>query len=239
MHERSQFPTFSDTEIAARHASVSQLMEQAKLDALLVYGAGRYASEVYWLTDWPGAREAYVLFQQGKDPVLLMQLYNHVPMARVLSVVKDVRWAGANTGNGAVQLLQERGLGQKRIGLVGSIPHTQYQKMRDRLSQAEFVEMGGKFRMLRTIKSQAEIERIRLASKLTDESMQAVAEGLKPGMREDEIPALIEPVYLKAGGYAGIHFMTSMPMRSARSSGSGAGGLCDVRMPLLPMPLRS
>ncbi len=213
MRERSQFPTFSDTEMAARHASVSNLMEQANLDALLVYGAGRYASEVYWLTDWPGGREAYVLFQQGKDPVLLMQLYNHVPMARVLSVVKDVRWAGANTGNGAVQLLQERGLGQKRIGLVGSIPHTQYQKMRDRLSQAEFVEMGGRFRMLRTIKSQAEIERIRLASKLTDESMQAVAEGLKPGMREDEIPALIEPVYLKAGGYAGIHFMTSMPMR--------------------------
>ena len=188
-------------------------MEQANLDALLVYGAGRYASEVSWLTDWPGGREAYVLFQQGKDPVLLMQLYNHVPMARVLSVVKDVRWAGANTGNGAVQLLQERGLEGKKIGLVGSIPHTQYQKMRDRLSQAEFVEMGGKFRMLRTIKSQAEIERIRLASKLTDESMQAVAEGLKPGMREDEIPALIEPVYLKAGGYAGIHFMTSMPMR--------------------------
>jgi Xaa-Pro dipeptidase len=213
MRNRSQFPTFPDTEMAARHASVSQLMEQAKLDALLVYGAGRYTSEVYWLTDWPGGREAYVLFQQGKDPVLLMQLYNHVPMARVLSVVKDVRWAGANTGDGAVQLLQERGLEGKKIGLVGSIPHTQYQKIRDRLSQAEFVEMGGKFRMLRTIKSQAEIERIRLASKLTDESMQAVAEGLKPGMREDEIPALIEPVYLKAGGYAGIHFMTSMPMR--------------------------
>ena len=32
-------------------------------------------------------------------------------------------------------------------------------------------------------------------------------------MREDEIPAIIEPVYLKAGGYAGIHFMSSMPMR--------------------------
>ena len=32
-------------------------------------------------------------------------------------------------------------------------------------------------------------------------------------MREDEIAAIIEPVYLKAGGYAGIHFMSSMPMR--------------------------
>ncbi|MGH7770257.1 MAG: M24 family metallopeptidase, partial [Candidatus Binatia bacterium] len=139
---------------------------------------------------------------------------NHVPMARVLSVVKDVRWAGANTGNGAAQLLQERGVEGKRIGLVGSLPHTQYQKIRGRLPNAEFIEMGGKFRMLRTIKSPAEIERIRLASKLTDESMQAVAEGLKPGMREDEIAALIEPVYLKAGGYAGIHFMSSMPMRN-------------------------
>jgi Xaa-Pro dipeptidase len=213
MRDRSQFPTFSDAEIAARQKTVAALMDEAGLDALLVYGAGRYASEVYWLTDWPGGREAYLLFQSGRDPVLLMQLYNHVPMARVLSAVRDVRWAGANTGNGAVALLEERGLGQKTIGLVGAIPHTQYQKIRDRFPGAKFVEMGGKFRMLRTIKSAAEIERIRFASKLTDDSMQSLAEGLKAGMREDEIPALIEPAYLKAGGYAGIHFMTSMPMR--------------------------
>ena len=32
-------------------------------------------------------------------------------------------------------------------------------------------------------------------------------------MREDEIPAIIEPVYLEQGGYAGIHFMSSMAMR--------------------------
>jgi Xaa-Pro aminopeptidase len=213
MRDRSQFPAFSDDEMAARHNSVAKLMDEANLDALLLYGAGRYASEIYWLTDWPGGREAYVLFQRGSEPVLLMQLYNHVPMARVLSVIKDIRWAGANTGNGAVQLLQDRGLAQKRIGLVGGIPHTQYQKLRDRFPQAQFVEIGGKFRILRTIKSRAEIERIRLASKLTDDSMQALTEGIKPGMREDELPALIEPAYLKAGGYAGIHFMTSMPMR--------------------------
>jgi Xaa-Pro aminopeptidase len=164
MRDRSQFVTFSDAEMAARHKSVASLMSENGLDALLVYGSGRYASEVYWLTDWPGGREAYVLFQSGKDPVLLMQLYNHVPMARVLSVVKDVRWAGANTGNGIVALLQERGLADKKIGLVSSIPHTQYQKLRDRLGGAKIAEMGGKFRMLRTIKSSEEIERIRIAS---------------------------------------------------------------------------
>ena len=121
MREPSEFPRFSDSEMAARHASVRALMEQDNLDAVLVYGAGRFASEVYWLTDWPGGREAYVLLQRDGDPVLSMQLYNHVPMARVLSVVKDVRWAGANTANGAVELLGERALESKRIGLVGSI----------------------------------------------------------------------------------------------------------------------
>jgi Xaa-Pro aminopeptidase len=66
---------------------------------------------------------------------------------------------------------------------------------------------------MRTVRSAEEIERIRFASKLTDDSIRSVAQGLKAGMREDEIPYLIEPVYLKQGGYAGIHFMSSMPMR--------------------------
>ena len=78
-------------------------MDHEGVDALLVYGTGRYSSDVYWLTDWPCSREAYVLFQNGKEPVVLMQLFNHFPMARVMSIVKDVRWAGANTGNSVLE----------------------------------------------------------------------------------------------------------------------------------------
>jgi Xaa-Pro dipeptidase len=214
MRQRSDFPTFSDQEMKTRHDRIHALMDEAGAEGLLVYGTGRFASEIYWLTDWPGSREAYVLLQKNKDPVVLLQLYNHVPMARVMSVVRDVRWAGANTANSVLDLLKERGLETSKIGLAGSIPYQHYQKMREHLPQANFVDLGGRLRMLRTIKSDAEIERIRIASRLTDQSMQALADGLKPGMREDEIPNLIEPVYLKAGGYAGIHFMTSMPMRT-------------------------
>ncbi len=213
MPDRSEFPRFSDNEIASRHARVKALMDQAGVQALLIYGTGRYASEIYWLTDWPGSREAYVLFQQNREPVVLVQLYNHVPVARLLSVVRDVRWGGTNTGDTVAELLQERELGNKPIGLVGNIPYRQYLTIQERSPQAKLLDLNGKFRMLRTIKSEEEIERIRLASKLTDQSIQSVADGLKAGMREDEIPYLIEPVYLKAGGYAGIHFMTSMPMR--------------------------
>lgn len=214
MRQRSDFPTFSDQEMKARHERVQALMDEAGAEALLVYGTGRFASEIYWLTDWPGGREAYVLLQKNKEPVVLLQLYNHVPMARVMSFVHDVRWAGANTASSVLDLLKERGLETSKVGFAGSIPYQHYIKLRGRFPQANFVDLGGRLRMLRTIKSEAEIERIRIASKLTDQSMQALADGLKPGMREDEIPYLIEPVYLKAGGYAGIHFMTSMPMRA-------------------------
>lgn len=200
--------------MAERHKNVHALMDEAQVDGLLVYGTGRYASEIYWLTDWPSSRESYVLFHTSKDPVVILQLYNHVPMARVLSVISDVRWAGPNTSDSVVDLLKEQGLESQKIGLVGAIPYQHYLKMREKLPQARLVDLGNKFRMMRAIKSPSEIERLRFASQLTDQSMQAIADGLRAGMQEDEIPYLIEPVYLKAGGYAGIHFMTSMPMRA-------------------------
>lgn len=213
MRQRSDYPTFADAEIDQRHQSVYGLMEQEGVDALLVYGSGRYASDIYWLSDWPSSREAYLLMQTGKEPVVLMQLFNHYPMARVMSAIKDVRWAGANTTRSLIDLMRERGLESKKIGLVGAISYQVYNRLREKYPAASFVDLGGKLRMMRTVKSTAEIERIHLASQLTDQSIQALAEGLREGMREDEIPAIIEPVYLKAGGYAGIHFMSSMPMR--------------------------
>jgi Xaa-Pro aminopeptidase len=213
MRQRHDYPTFSDQEIERRHRTVYGLMEQEGVDALLFYGSGRYSSDVYWLSDWPCSREAYLLMQAGREPVILMQLFNHFPMAKVMSWIKDVRWAGANTNASVVDLIHERGLTTKKIGLGGPIAYQLYNALRERYPNAAFVDLSGKLRMLRTVRSPEEIERIHLASKLTDESMEALARELKPGIREDEIPAIIEPVYLKRRGYAGIHFMSSMPMR--------------------------
>ncbi len=213
MRQRSDYPTFSDAEIQRRHRAVYGLMEQEGVDAVLFYGSGRYASDIYWLSDWPSSREAYLLMQAGKAPVILMQLFNHYPMARVMSWIQDVRWAVANTTQSVVELICERGLEAKKIGLVGAISYQVYNRLREKFPSAAFVDLGAKLRLMRTVRSAEEIERIRFASQLTDQSIQALAENLRAGLREDEIPAIIEPVYLKAGGYAGIHFISSMPMR--------------------------
>jgi Xaa-Pro aminopeptidase len=213
MRQRSDYPTFSDKELERRHAAVYKLMDAEGVDALLFYGSGRYASDIYWLSDWPSSREAYLLMQGGREPVVLMQLFNHYPMARVMSAIKDVRWAGADTAESVATLIAERGLEKKRVGLVGAVPFQHYLKIRESHPGVQLSDLGGKMRRMRTIRSAEEIERIRLASKLTDDSIRALANGLREGMREDEIAAIIEPVYLAQGGYAGIHFMSSMAMR--------------------------
>ena len=212
MRDASQFPRFSDAEIASRHKRVATLMEDKELDALLFFGAGQFSTDVYWLTDWPGGRETYILFQTGAEPLVISQLYNHIPMGRVLSVIKNLRWAGANTAATMSGILGERGLSGKKVGLVGSLPYRHYLRFSEDYPDTKFSDTSGAFRMMRTIKQPEEIARLQKASELTDQSIAAVADGLKVGMREDEIPYLIEPVYLKAGGTAGIHFMTAMPM---------------------------
>lgn len=212
MRTADDFPRFSSDEMAARHAKVEGFMDEQELDAVLFFGSGRFSSDIYWLTDWPGSREAYVLFQKGEPPVVVLQLYNHVPMARVLSVIEDVRWAGANTARTVADLLVSRGLKGAKLGVVGGVPYRPYGRIAEAVGTDNLIDASGAFRSIRVLRSEEEIARIARASQLTDRSMAAIGDGLKLGMAEWEIPALIEPVYLNEGGYAGIHFMTSMPM---------------------------
>ena len=86
MPKVEDYPRFSDVEMTDRHTKLQKFMEETKIEALLVFGFGRFTTDVFWLTDWPGGREAYVLFQKDQPPVVILQLYNHVPMARGLSV---------------------------------------------------------------------------------------------------------------------------------------------------------
>ena len=52
-------------------------------------------------------------------------------MARVLSVIDDLRWAGPNTAASMSAILGERGLSGKQVGLVGSIPYRHYLRFQE------------------------------------------------------------------------------------------------------------
>ena len=131
MRQRSDYPTFSDSEIATTsQGHLPSSWTDEGVDALLFYGTGRYSSDIYWLTDWPSSREAYVLFQTGKEPVVFMQLFNHYPDG-----AGDVDRSRMCAGPGPIpataswSLFRERGLESKKIGLVGSISLSSLQQV--------------------------------------------------------------------------------------------------------------
>lgn len=214
MADLERYPTFSDAELARRAAAVRERMAAAEVEALLIYGAGRTA-EVQYLSNWPGSRESFLLFPRTGEPVLFVQLYNHVPNARRASALRDIRWAG-EPGLAALDtvaaMLRERGLGSSRTGIVGALPWTYERRLAAQLPEVVWTEFGA-IRELRMVKSAEELARYREAARLTDLAMVALEHEVRPGLREYELGAIVEHAIGRAGGQPGIHFMATTPMR--------------------------
>jgi Xaa-Pro dipeptidase len=210
---RDGYPTFSAAEIARRHQAVRQALDRDNLSCLVLYGAGRFDSEIQYLSNWPGGREGFVILPLEGAPVLLAQLFNHVPMAEKLSLIADTRWAGAESVASVAEVLGSAAGPRARVALAGGLPFDAYERLRDLLPEATFVNWNRELRQLRLVRSEEEIAFFHAAAELTDRSIERMAHGVRPGLREYELSALVESAYLEAGGYAGIHFMTSTSMR--------------------------
>lgn len=200
------FPDFSNAEYARRRALVSELMRETQLDCLIAYGAGRNA-EAYWLTNWPGTRESYLVWPASGRPMLLVQLFNHVPNARRMAHDVEVIWGGSNN---AATLVGSLGTA-RRVGIAGAMPWRVADEVRAKLPGVELVDVAARVRALHLVKSLAEIERLRIACRLTDRAMEALEREVRPGMREAELEAIVECAYGREGRH-GIHFMATTPM---------------------------
>jgi Xaa-Pro aminopeptidase len=210
---RHGYPTFSDAEVQRRHAAVRDALREQNLSCLVLYGAGRFNSDIQYLSNWPGGREGYVVLPVEAEPVLLAQLFNHVPMAEHLSLIGDTRWAGADSVASLADVLAKHVDARARVALAGGLPFSQFQHLSELLPETTFVDWNRDFRRMRLVRSEEEIAFFHVAAELTDRSIDRLATELRPGLRESELAALVEGPYLEAGGYAGIHFMTSTPMR--------------------------
>jgi len=214
---RDGFPSFSAEEISRRHAALRRLMAQQDVALVVAYGPGRFNQELLYLASWPGGREGYVLLPLEGEPQLLVQLFNHVPMAQRLSLIADTHWAGSSSIATVAQGIRDLGLAAERIGIIGPLPFQQRDALASSLPEAKLVDFGSTYRDLRLIRSDEEIEFFRIGARLSDLAMQALQVRLRPGLREYELAAIVEQPYLDAGGYTGIHFMSTTPMQDPRS----------------------
>ncbi len=213
MGDAALYPTFSEAEFARRYTAIRARMAAAGCACLVVYGAGRNL-DVQYLTNWPGTREAYVVFPLQGEPALLVQLSNHLPNARRAAVTNDVRWGGVSSAASVAAVLRERGLERGAVGLVGAVPWQHHRHLAAALPGVEWTDFGEPLKEVRSVKSEEELARLRVAARFTDLAMEALEREARPGLGEDQLAAIVEGAYAQEGGTHGIHFMATTPMRA-------------------------
>jgi Xaa-Pro aminopeptidase len=160
------YPRFSDAEMQARRAALTQVMAEREVDFLVLYGANRSGPAVGWLTRWPVTREAYVIVQPGERDVLFVDFYNHVPNAERMATEADVRPCEGRGIEHPLALLHERGAGGRRIGVIGPLPW----RAAGRLGKlaGRLISLDSDFTRLRLVKSEEELEWLRVGAELTE-----------------------------------------------------------------------
>lgn len=143
-----------------------------------------------------------------------MQLYNHVPNARRVATTNEVRWAGTWPPQTLASVLEAVPIHQGIVGLVGAWPSRIVDGLKILLAQIGYVDASPILRDLRMVKSAEELERVRIAARLTDEAMRALEREVRPGMREHELAPIVEGAYLRDGGVNAIHFMATTSMHA-------------------------
>ena len=119
---RDGMPSFSEAEIRRRQAALRTVMDEHHVVTAILYGAGRFNADVQYLCNWPGGREASLLLPLDRRPILLVQLYNHVPLAERLSREVETRWGGPDSVATVASCLRELSADRTRIGLIGALP---------------------------------------------------------------------------------------------------------------------
>jgi Xaa-Pro aminopeptidase len=196
MNTSSLYPRFSDAEFARRYALVRTAMQEADLSALVLHGTASSYHEVQYLSNFLVTREAMLVFPDEGEPTLFVQFYNHVPNARRVASITDVRWGGTDIAVATANNLQERGLAQSRIGIMGTIPFKHYETIRQALPHATFLDFTPQMHQLRLVKSDEEIAFLQKGAEFSDRAIEALEREARPGITEHELaPLSKEPTW--------------------------------------------
>ena len=202
-----EYPRFSDAEFSRRHRAVQAVMQKAGVDTLLVVTDHRVGNAPQWVTGWPGTVEAYVVFQPGEQMVMHVEWFNHFPLAKKLARQCDVRW-GEHRGM-ALSIAELKKRGAKRVGLMGPLLP---RKQRELEKDFAIVELDAEYVRLRLIKSEEEVDWLRIGAAFSDAGFAALLAGTRPGLTERELGNLVERAYVGEGGTTFIHYIGVTPM---------------------------
>jgi Xaa-Pro aminopeptidase len=224
------FPSFSEQEFARRRRTIRASMQEKGLDCLIIYGAYSYAGtdtgsvNVVYLSNYAGINHSYVVFPVEEAPTLIICNSNHLPNARDISVIEDVRSGGLDLVDGLGQRLKELRLETGNIGIVGPLPtwwtHTIPVEHHDYIKQsfphARLQVVTQWYENFRLLKSDEEIALMEKAGALTDLAYEELFRATRPGVRHTDLRRIIEGVAGRVGGKYPFSHVSSTSMADPR-----------------------
>ena len=213
---------FTRDEYAARLAATCACMVERGLDALLLFRQ----ESMYWLTGYD--TEGFVLFQSmlvGADGrlALLTRSADRV-QAAFTSIVEDVQiWQDAADQDAAAdlwRLLQQHGLAGRRLGIewdaFGLSARRGHDLDKALQGRCEMEDASDLVRLLRLVKSDAELAYLRRAGELAQKTLDVAVRESRPGAFLGDVRATMLAECLRGDGDLPAH---AWPM------GAGAGAL--------------
>jgi len=210
----ADIPRFSDTEMKRRRDLVAAAMAQAGAEHLVFCGYNRAGSCVQWLTQWPVTTEAVCVFTPGKPDAIFVQWVNHAPLARRFAAAAEiVEWGGESTIRKAIEVLKNRGAGADRVAVIGPMPFEQHAALA--AAFGKIISLNRTYGRLRAVKSDEELDWLRIGAAFSDAGMAALRDAIRPGVDERQLGDAVERAYVGSGGGTGIHFIGTTSMHAS------------------------
>ncbi len=209
------FPRYTPVEMGRRYAFLREMIGRHGLACVAVTGRGVVDNPMQYFTNWPGRHPSFLLFWPDGETELVARLWNHLPNAREIAVVDEVRYGGdthAEALTRVAESLRQRGAAGGRVGLVGDFAHWDVAAWTAELPGTGFIDLNRQFRALRRVKSSEEMEYVRAAAALCDLSLEALREGVRPGIEERQLQRIVEDAFLGTGAQPSVTFALSTPM---------------------------
>ena len=197
---------FSEQELASRREKVVAELQSAGLAALLMFRQ----ESMYYLTgyDTTGYSQFQCLYLGADGKLILLTRSADLRQARLTSVIDDIRiWmdsADSNPGQDLWQILEEQGRRGRRLGVeleAWCLTGKRWEYVRAAIEgRCEYEDASEMVSRLRLVKSDAELEYIRMAAALGDDALAAANRLAKAGTPEQDILAGMQSAVFHGGG---------------------------------------
>ncbi len=213
-HERTildaPYPKFSVDELLQRRNRLMAEMISQNVDAVIAAEFLFTGSAVHWLTNWPATTATITIIVPNKPVHVVVEHYNHLPHARKMVTEAEITWGERKPLEVVRDSLKKIHPSIKRLGVIGRLSPNEQKTAAENVD--EIIDFNPVYNHLRLVKSEEEINWMRIGALFSDMALDAMITNVEPGITERELSAKTQAAYLPHGGAHVIEFMgvTSM-----------------------------